>query len=158
MNDADPHLLAPGLAPTPFTAAEIRAGCPAGRVSIVRTSDGIGSTRFAAVDDEGAWIEDTPLDGNGEAAGPVECERSTWHELQEHAAFPAADTTIDRAELTGPLGTLSCLRYTVRRDAAELVFWFAVDFPGMPIRVDRTENGMTRVTLEVVAISGVPER
>jgi hypothetical protein len=92
MTDADPHVLAPGFAPTPFTAAEIRAGCPAGRVSIVRTPDGLGSTRFASDDDEGAWIEDTPLDESRRPVGPVERERSTWLELQEHAAFPAQST------------------------------------------------------------------
>jgi hypothetical protein len=27
----DPHILGPGLLPTPFTADEIRAGCPDGR-------------------------------------------------------------------------------------------------------------------------------
>lgn len=156
MTDDDPHVLAPGLAPTPFTAAEIRAGCPVGRVSIVRTPDGLGSIRFASDDEEGAWIEDTPIDVSGEAAGPVERERSTWLKLQEHAAFPAESATIDSVELTGALGALPCLRYTVQRGEAVLVFWFATDFPGMPIRVERTENGATLVTLEVVAVSGLP--
>lgn len=158
MSSPDPHVLAPGLAPTPFTAAEIRAGCPAGRVSIVRTPNGLGSIRFASDDEEGAWIEDTPLDSSGRPAGPVERERSTWVELQEHAAFPVEGTTIERAELSGPLGTLPCVRYTVRRGEAVLVFWFAVDLPGMPIRVERTVGGGTTVTLEVVAVSGVPGR
>ncbi|GAA4139908.1 hypothetical protein [Leifsonia shinshuensis] len=155
MTDADPHVLAPGLAPTPFTAAEIRRGCPAGRVSVVRHPEGLTAIRFAEDDEEGAWIEDTPLDESGKPAGPVERERSTWLELQEHAAFPADATTIDRVKLEGPLGTRSCLRYTVRRGDAMLVFWFAVDLPGMPIRLERTEDGITRVALEVVAVSGL---
>ena len=158
MTSSDPHVLAPGLAPTPFTAAEIRVGCPAGRVSVARTPDGVGSIRFVSGDEEGAWIEGTPLDDRGEAAGPVERERSTWLELQEHAAFPLESTAIERVELAGPLGTLPCLRYTVRRGEAVLVFWFAVELPGMPIRVERTEGGTTRVTLEVIAVSGLPER
>ncbi|MEY9952394.1 hypothetical protein [Leifsonia sp. EB34] len=156
MTDPDPHVLAPGLAPTPFTAAEIRAGCPTGRVSVVRSPNGLTAIRFAEGDAEGAWIEDTPLDDSGKPAGPVERERSTWLELQEHAAFPAEHTTIDRVELPGPLERRRCLRYTVRRGDATLVFWFAVDLPGMPIRVERTEDGETRTTLEVVSVSGVP--
>ena len=155
MTDPDPHVLAPGLAPTPFTAAEIRAGCPAGRVSVVRTPAGLTAIRFAEDDEEGAWIEDTPLDEHGRPCGPVERERSTWLELQEHAAFPAEHTTIDRVELLGHLEQRRCLRYTVRRGEATLVFWFAVDLPGMPIRVDRTERGTTRTTLDVVEVSGV---
>jgi hypothetical protein len=152
MTAPDPHVLAPGLAPTPFTAAEIRAGCPAGRVSVVRTPDGLTAIRFVEGDEEGAWIEDTPLDPDGKPAGDVERERSTWLELQEHAAFPVEDTTIDRVELLGPLAQRRCLRYTVRRGDATLVFWFAVDLPGMPIRVDRTEGGETRTTLEVIQV------
>ena len=156
MAETDPHILAPGLAPTPFTAAEIRVGCPVGRVSIVRTADGLGSIRFASDDPEGAWIEDTPLDESGAAIGPVERGRSTWLELQEHAAFPVESTAIERVELAGPLGTLACLRYTVQRGEAVLVFWVAVDLPGMPIRVERTQGGETTVTLQVVAVSGLP--
>ncbi|MEN2741776.1 hypothetical protein ABCS02_28660 [Microbacterium sp. X-17] len=156
MTDPDPYVLAPGLAPTPFTAAEIRAGCPEGRVSVVRHPDRLVAIRFAEGDDEGAWIEDTPLDEEGRPAGEVERERSTWLELQEHAAFPAEHTTIDRVELLGPLAQRRCLRYRVRRGDATLVFWFAVDLPGMPIRVDRCEGGVTLTTLEVVAVSGVP--
>ncbi|WP_434315423.1 hypothetical protein [Leifsonia sp. P73] len=115
MTDPDPHVLAPGLAPTPFTATEIRAGCPEGRVSVVRHPDGLVAIRFAEGDEEGAWIEDTPLDEEGRPAGEVERERSTWLELQEHAAFPVEHTTIDRVELLGPLQQRRCLRYTVRR-------------------------------------------
>ncbi|QNE36484.1 hypothetical protein [Leifsonia shinshuensis] len=152
MTAPDPHVLAPGLAPTPFSAAEIRAGCPAGRVSIVRTPDGLTAIRFAEGDDDGAWIEDTPLDETGKPSGPVERERSTWLELQEHAAFPVEHTRIDRCELLGPLEQRRCLRYTVRRGEATLVFWFAVDLPGMPIRVERTEGGVTRTTLEVIRV------
>lgn len=156
MTDPDAHVLAPGLAPTPFTAAEIRAGCPEGRVSVVRHPDGLVAIRFAEGDEEGAWIEDTPVDEEGRPAGEVERERSTWLELQEHAAFPAEHTTIDRVELLGPLDQRRCLRYRVRRGDATLLFWFAVDLPGMPIRVDRCEGGVTRTTLEVVAVSGIP--
>ena len=156
MTDPDPHVLAPGLAPTPFTAAEIRTGCPEGRVSVVRHRDGLTAIRFVEGDDEGAWIEDTPLDEEGRPAGAVERERSSWLELQEHAAFPVEHTTIDRVELLGPLEQRRCLRYRVRRGEVTLVFWFAVDLPGMPIRVDRCEGGQTVTTLEVVAVSGVP--
>lgn len=156
MSSDDPHVLGPGLAPTPFTAAEIRAGCPVGRVSVVRTASGLGSIRFAENDDDGAWIEDVDLDESGEATGPVERAHSTWLELQEHASFPAASTTIDPVDLDGPLGTLPCLRYTVQRGDVELVFWFATGLPGMPIRVERSEAGTRVVSLEVVAVSGVP--
>jgi hypothetical protein len=41
----DPHVLAPGRAPTPFTAEEIRDGCPAGRTIRLRV-DMVGQASF----------------------------------------------------------------------------------------------------------------
>ena len=44
----DPHVLAPGRAPTPFTADEVRGGCPAGRTIRLRV-DVVGETSFHRV-------------------------------------------------------------------------------------------------------------
>ena len=58
----DPYILAPGRAPTPFTADEIRDGCPAGR-SIRLRVDVVGETpfhrisRFVECDEAGASME-----------------------------------------------------------------------------------------------------
>ncbi len=40
MQPADPHILHPDHAPTPFTADEIRTGCPAGR-TVTMAVDGL---------------------------------------------------------------------------------------------------------------------
>ncbi|CAN7503165.1 hypothetical protein [Knoellia sp. LjRoot47] len=39
---SDDHVLAPGTAPTPFSASEIREGGPAGHTVVVRVEDGDG--------------------------------------------------------------------------------------------------------------------
>ncbi|MGH8946801.1 MAG: hypothetical protein ACRDVL_11730, partial [Acidimicrobiia bacterium] len=54
--------VAPGTAPTPFSADEMRRGCPSGRTVTVKVRDGQGpdrleTTRFVSTDDHGAVLE-----------------------------------------------------------------------------------------------------
>lgn len=145
----DSKVLGPDLAPTPFTAAEIRAGCPAGRtIELLVTSAGEPPyrrvNRFVACDETGATIE------RGRAGGPVESQRVTWAQLQAHAAFPTAVTTIEPEKIEIPLGTLDCLRYTVRDGDDVTVFWFAPAYPGMPVRISSEENGQVVSTTVMV--------
>jgi hypothetical protein len=145
-------VLGDGLLPTPFTAEEIRAGCPAGRVvELLVEEDGEAPyrrfTRYVSCDDEGATLE------RGGSGGGVESSRVTWAQLQAHAAFPAAATTVDEETIDLPLGVLNCHRYTVRDDEGTTVFWFARAYPGMPVRISRQENGRTVSTTTMTSSS-----
>lgn len=136
----DPRVLGPGLAPTPFTAEEIREGCPEGRTVRLRVEPAAGEShvrvqRFTDCDRDGATFERSRVSLAGELIGEVEAARMSWLNLQRHAAFPRAHTTIEPELLRLPVGDLECLRYTVRRDGATAVFWFARSLPGMPVKV-----------------------
>jgi hypothetical protein len=148
---SDPHVLGPGLAPTPFTAAEIRAGCPAGRVVHLLVEDAgeapyVRYNRFASCDAEGATIERGLLDAAPDSSG-----RTTWADLQAHAAFPAEATVIAPATIEIPLGVLACDRYTVRDEEGVHSFWFAAAYPGMPVRFTREVRGRTVATTTMIA-------
>lgn len=159
---ADPHVLAPGLAPSPFSADEIRDGCPAGRTIelLVEPADGapfVRVNRFARCDEDGALIERWRVSADGSVDGTVDAARSTWLDLQRHASFPADATTIEDDILDLPMGLLCCLRYTVGTGSGRTVFWFARDLPGMPVRyeapaesggTDRTTMTSSRVVRE----------
>lgn len=150
----DPHVLAPGRAPTPFTADEIRGGCPAGRTILLRV-DVEGETpflrvsRFVECDEAGATIERSRLSLDGSPLSEPEVDRVTWRDLQAHASFRADDTTIEPERIETAIGALDCLRYTVADGATDQVFWFAKDLPGMPIR------SLTRTDGQVVATASV---
>jgi hypothetical protein len=148
----DPHVLGPGLAPTPFTADQIRAGCPAGRsIRLLVADDGeepyVRFNRFVECDETGALIE------RGREGAPGEATRSTWAGLQAHAAFPITATTIEPETIAIPLGVLECDRYTVRDDDGVTVFWFAQAYPGMPVRFTRQEGGRTIGTTTMIESS-----
>ncbi|MFF2388434.1 hypothetical protein [Agromyces sp. NPDC058104] len=160
---ADPHVLGPGLLPTPFTAEEIRAAAGTGKTIRLLVELPGGErfervNRFSDCDAEGATLEQWRLDAAGAVDGVVTTERVTWRELQEHAAFPAEHTRRTSATLAlddGGLGTLDCLHYEARHgdgDASQPSrFWFALDHPGMPVRYEiPTPSGVMRTTVVAV--------
>lgn len=151
----DPHVLEPGHAPTPFTADDIRVGCPAGRTIRMRV-DEVGEAPFLRVswfadcDEGGAVLVRSRQRLDGSPLGEPEAGRVTWLDLQAHASFPADATTIEPDRIGTALGELDCLRYTVRDGATEEVFWFATDLPGMPIRIVTRTGGEVVSTVSVV--------
>ena len=152
----DPHVIAPGRAPTPFPADEIRDGCPAGRTARFRVevpgeSPFLRVSRFVECDSTGATIERSRLALDGSPLAEPQVDRMTWRDLQAHASFEATGTTIEPERIPTAVGELDCLRYTVRRGATEDVFWFATDLPGMPVQsLTRTDGQL----VSAVAIVG----
>ncbi|MCS3442764.1 hypothetical protein [Microbacterium phyllosphaerae] len=150
MSATDPHILGPGLLPTPFTADEIREATGAGKTIRLRVEQPDGSTgervnRFRETDAEGAtldrWAAETP-----EA---VVSSRVTWAELQSHAAFPSDRTSVTTETLDTPLGSLTCQRYDTADEPGDPVesFWFSLAHPGMPIRYEvPIGDGVMRTT------------
>jgi len=145
--ETDPHIVQSGHAPTPFTAAEIRDGCPEGRTIgiLIEPRDGdpyLTINRFVTVDEEGADTSTESLTMEGEPIDeePVET-RSKWKEFQAHASFPEEQTEIDSEVLETQMGELRCKRYTVTDGPTTDVYWFAVDKPGMPVKVETTSPG-----------------
>jgi hypothetical protein len=152
---SDPHILAPGRAPTPFTAEEIRRGCPRGRtIRLLVEPHGadpfVRVNRFVETDVEGSTVEKTRFTIDGEPMGAAEQERTTWLELQEHASFPADQTEIRPETIETPLGVLDCLRYTVADGEAVDTFWFARAAPGMPILFMSEEGGVVTSLVTVI--------
>jgi len=157
----DPRVLGPGLAPTPFTAHQIREQSAPGRL-VTSYADGPGAepvritNHYLSCDDDGAEIQRTEYAPDGSVL-EQETGRTTWLELQRHAAFPADRTTIEPVVLEGPLGPLDCLLYTVTSESAESAesavrrSWFATARPGMPVRVETVQDGVVTGTRFVVA-------
>jgi hypothetical protein len=140
------HRLQPDHLPTPFSAAQIQAGCPAGRTIRIREeSPGEASSfhriRFVEVDEEAAVHEYQATDEHGQPLGAPTLGTSTWLDLQRHASQPAEATTVREVVLALPFGEFDCWLYTVRAPAAELRFWFAKELPGMPAQVEEWVDG-----------------
>lgn len=144
---SDPHVLEPGTAPTPFTADEIRAGCPDGRTITLLVEPAEGPSwqrvnRFVAPDEDGATVQRWRIGTDGRRDGEIEEGRTTWLQLQGHASFPVSAVTVTPDTVELPLGTVDALRYAVDDDAGGVAtFWFAPGFPGMPVRYETPAEG-----------------
>lgn len=152
---SDPRIVDPDHAPTPFTADEIRDGCPTGRqVTVAHVgpdgSSELWTTTFARTDHETAVIVNQQVNGAGQPISDASEMVATWDELQAHASFPAVATDITEEELSIPIGTLACLRYVVTEGGNTKQLWFARSLPGLPVKTIYTEAGSTRLTTVVV--------
>jgi hypothetical protein len=147
--------MAPGQAPTPFTADEIREGCPAGRTARFRV-EAPGETpflrvsRFVECDTAGATFERSRQAIDGSPLADPQVDRVTWRDLQAHASFDAAATVVEPERISTAIGELDCLRYTVRHGVTEEVYWFAKALPGMPVQSLTRTGGQVVSTVAIV--------
>lgn len=158
----DPHLLAADHLPTPFTAEEIRRGCPAGRTIVLRVQEHDAEPytrriRFVATDSEGAEQESQDVDDHGRPLAPQARRHSTWLDLQIHASFPADRTVVDADVIETPLGRVECVRYTRIEGQLTDTFWFDTSRPGMPVRLTSEVAGriVELVTMIEDSVAGV---
>lgn len=151
----DPRILDPGHAPTPFTAEEIRIGCPAGRqVTVVHIAPDESSecwtTTFAKTDHETTLLINQQVGEDGQLLGGASELVATWDELQAHASFPAVNTTISEVELETPIGKNRCLLYEVSEGPTTKKLWFAESLPGLPIKTIYLKDDLLELTTVVV--------
>jgi len=159
----DPHQFRAGDRPTPFSAEEIRRGCPPGRTVralVVRAGQEpyVRVTRFLTGDAHGGdqefWEE--RLDGTHLTA--PDTGHAIWRELQGHASMPADRTEVTEEEIEIPAGRFACLRYTRTDGASVDVFWFAKKAPGMPLKFEKRVDGeivFSSTTLSDEVVEGV---
>ncbi len=135
-------------APTPFSAAEIRAACRPGRSNLSRVSrpgrqDSLKEFRFVEWTEERGTHETLRRSSDRTPLGEPKRATTTWAEFQAHASFKADVTTIFEEEITVPAGTFRCDLYRVRNAERNLEteVWFAHELPGPPILMVHTQAG-----------------
>ncbi len=143
----------PAIAEVPFPAEEIQRATSPGRTYVIEMREGEAEPQreiwtFEESSDAGFLLVVRNTEG-------TELRRSEgpWTELESHAHFPAAHTTIERTQLESELGTQPCRLYIVRDpDNANLIrrFWFADALPGAPIRMVVEADGTTVMEMQIV--------
>jgi hypothetical protein len=139
----------PGHAPTPFSAAEIRAACPEGRHNLFEMrSTGkeplYQLATFLFCDEWGAEFEAVFVNEQGGQLGGTKRTSASWEQMQARASFPADATVIDRERHRVPGGSFDCWHYTITDGEGgemEQHFWFARSLPGPPIHVEQITDG-----------------
>ncbi len=143
------------VAPRPFTAAQLREACRAGRVMtfvMERPPKPPVKRRmtFLVADDERATIVSELLGDQNEVLGTPETQTATWDELRRHATYPRATTTIMDAVAEVPAGSFPCKRYTILEGAKKTVACFASELPGPPVELVIEEDGRLLLSMELL--------
>jgi hypothetical protein len=136
----------PSILKRPFTAEEIREEWIEGLRLLMRRSSPEGEVverwTVVASDPEGVDIEFVTLDGDGQVSADPEVRRSSWIELRDHAAFPAATSSREWTSRSTALGSFEGWLYRVPDEKTGTVseFFFVPEFPGAPVQM-RILNG-----------------
>lgn len=162
--------LKPDHHPAPYTAAQIRAGCPDGRSSTYRLEiygeEMLQRWRFDLGDAEGVTWTAQRLKPDGTPEGEPRAQRHEWVSLQAHASFLAAETQVRDETIETPVGTFACMRYTVTRSKVVMGevdgktvntpsvsvtdSWFAYALPGPPVKQEEHVDGRLVSSMELV--------
>ncbi|MCB9741126.1 MAG: hypothetical protein H6740_00675 [Alphaproteobacteria bacterium] len=122
--------------PPPFSAQLIRESMPVGFQLRVRMSkpEGVSEVQWEvrSADAEGCQILYRSYAEDGSLLQEVE-RGSTWAELEDHARFPAAQTSASEGQVETALGTLDVFTYVVTEGDEVQTFHFAKDMPGPPV-------------------------
>lgn len=158
--DPMPRTIAPDRAPTPYTAAEIRAACREGRTNTWRmvTEKGvfISVQRFVEVDAKGARIQSLLTTEDGVQSGSTDATSGTWEDFQSHASFPAGATTIRAERIRVPAGEYDCWVYAVTEKDTLTTYWFARGVAGPPVKVVIRRGDRTILSMELVEMQLAP--
>jgi hypothetical protein len=152
------HRLADDHHPTPFSAAQIRDACAPGRRSTYRVTAGeavpyLDVWWFEAGDAAGADMVHLRTTAAGTPLGAPERSRASWEELQAHASYPVATTTVDTEAVTTPVGRFEAWRYTtVAGDGVATRAWFARNLPGPPVLIVSERGGAEVFRYELTAV------
>jgi hypothetical protein len=153
--DLDPE--DPTILKRPFTAEEIRAEWVPGFRLLMRRSypeqTRIERWTVVAADEEGVEIEYATIADDGSVEGEPTVSRSAWTELRDHAAFPAAHSTLEQVSCSTALGDFEGWLYRVTDPEAATVneFFFVPSLPGAPVQMRILEGEETVFELEQTA-------
>jgi hypothetical protein len=153
--DVDPD--DPTLITRPFTAEQIRDEWVPGLRILIRRTDPEGSRverwTVLSADAEGADIEYAIIGDDGSVVGEPSVARSTWIELRDHAAFPAADATREWVARDTGLGNYNGWLYRVSEGGSAPVqeFFFVPELPGAPVQMRILDGDTTIFSLEQTA-------
>ena len=138
------------MAPTPYTAEQIRQANPPGTTLVYRIDEPpappvFNVMHFASDDADHAVVENQTLTEERTPAGDLVISESSWTELRDHAAFPSSKTSRTEAQCEVPAGSFNCMLYTVQseEDGVPITsrFYFAETRPGPPVCYEREREG-----------------
>ena len=152
----------PEHAPTPFSADEIRKGCPNGRINTFRIEvpgddPFLMHQRFHHGTKDAANLEGHRTTPEGKLLGKKTSRRLPWKVLQSHASHPKDTTKITEGKIETPAGKFDCWIYVVSTRARGgktrvATLHFAKTLPGPPVRMIQEIDGKRTFTMTLIKL------
>ncbi len=152
---------ADAMAPTPYTAEQIRDAMPVGTVLVYRRVESgrepyLDRMTVVASDAAGCTIADAIVDDGGAVLSEQGESVAGWEDLRKHAEFPAASTQRIDDAVDVPAGHFDTWKYVVTDpDGTVTTYQFARTLPGPPVQLEiRTGDA---VAFSMVLVSRTPQ-
>jgi hypothetical protein len=148
--------LDPAHHPTPFSAEQIRQACAPGRRNVYRVAAAaadpyLETWTFRRGDATGGQFTQLRTGLDGMPRSEVEQIGATWDELQAHASYPAATTSLAVATVAATAGTFDGWLYETVEGESVTRAWFARGLPGPPVLIVTERTGAEVFRYELLA-------
>lgn len=149
-----------GAQQPPYSAAQIAGSHPAGTFTLYRVDAGPGSTfqrtEWIVSTAEGCSMRMTSQDASGAEAAPPVSASAEWWELRNHAAVPAAATTVRDEAVEIEAGRFDCWLFEVASDQGTQRMWFDKRSAGSPVLMTQEVGGAEVMRMELVETNRLP--
>ena len=150
---------AEAMAPTPYTADQIRESMPVGSVLVYRRVESgkdpyINRMTVVSADSAGCRIADAIVDESGTVVSEQGESVAAWEELRKHAEFPATSVVRSDDAVDVPAGHFDTWKYVVSEGSGTVTtYQFARTLPGPPVWMEIRNEGAVAFSMELVSRS-----
>jgi hypothetical protein len=149
------------MAPTPYTAAQIRDAMPVGTVIVYRRVEAgkdpyLNRMTVLSADTVGCKIADAIVDDQGSVVSEEGETEAGWEDLRKHAEFPVAAVQRSDDAVDVPAGHFDTWKYVVTEpDGTVTTYQFARTLPGPPVRMEIRAGDTVAFSMELVSRTGL---
>ena len=149
------------MAPTPYTAAQIRDAMPVGTVVVYRRVEAgkepyLNRMTVVAADETSGTIADAVIDEQGVVLSEEAPATMQWEELRKHAEFPVAALQTSDSAVDVPAGHFDTWKYVVTEpDGTVTTYQFARTLPGPPVWMEIRAADAVAFSMELVSRTGL---
>ena len=150
---------AEAMAPTPYTADQIRDSMPVGAVLVYRRVESgkdpyLNRMTVVSADPAGCKIADAIVDESGAILSEEGESVAGWEDLRKHAEFPATSVVRSDDAVDVPAGHFETWKYVVSEgDGTVTTYQFARTRPGPPVWMEIRNDGAVAFAMELVSRS-----
>jgi hypothetical protein len=148
---------APEMAPTPYSAEEIRNANQPGTIYRYKVETSGSPLELKVLEftlgtsAESAEVKEQSLDEAGQPKGPAKVGRSSWEDVRRHAEFPRAGLKVEPGSIEVPAGKFEAMVYTVSAPNGDTMrFYFAKSYAGPPVLFYKEHGGARVMTSTLI--------